>query len=164
MDDAVETDEIGYFMPTRPFSLIGAPSVHTLASLDHLRALPKVHSEYPLLFGHEVVVGTTQTHSWATSVTSVLSSTAMLQHGALHRSANNWSRRSFPMSSVRLIIVKSDNCNPLICLRTISLLSKSNNISAEKAIFYHFSIWECFFLPALKSMRSQKLPLFNALQ
>ena len=43
---------------------------------------------------------------------SVLSSTAMLKQGAARRSANNWSRTSFPMSSNCLIIVELDNCNP----------------------------------------------------
>ena len=51
-------------IPTRHFSLplmLGAPSVHTLASLDQLRCFfskhTKVHSEYPyLLCGHGVVV------------------------------------------------------------------------------------------------------------
>ncbi len=36
------------------------------------------------------------------------------------------------MSSIRLIMVESDNCNPLICCLIASLLSKSaKNISAE---------------------------------
>lgn len=104
MDDAVEADGIGDFIS---FFL---------------------EANKTLLFASHAW-STISTHTYKTSV---LSSTAMLKQGAVRRSANSWSRMSFPMSSIRLIIVESDSCNPFIYLKMASLLSKSaNSISAE---------------------------------
>ena len=62
----------------------------------------------------------------------VLSSTAMLKHGAACRSANNWSRLSSPMSSIRLIIIESDVCNHFIlCKNCVLVVQVRTTFSAE---------------------------------
>ncbi len=163
-----------FFMsPTSPFSfplMLGAPSVHTLARPDQLSFFssknarnafrmssplvwPTSGSKHSISSWKDFSLGNlTQTHNWATSVRSVLSSTAMLKHGAADTSAQSWSLTSLPMFSIRLIMVESDNCNPLICLIIASLLSNSaNNISAEaKKQSFTISESEKVFFPRAK--------------
>lgn len=81
--------------------MLGAPSVHTLASLDQLSflSLKNVRGAFkmssPLVWPrrgskHNISLGNlTQTQNCAISATSVLSSTAVLKHGAADTSSVN---------------------------------------------------------------------------
>lgn len=107
-----------------------------------------------------------QMHSWATSLMSVVSSTAMLKQGAACRSANNWSGMSFPMSSIHLIIVESDSCNPVLFNGHVLVVKFCKHFFcwSQKAVFYHFWVWEkFFFLPVPKSTLFHKMLLLNTL-
>lgn len=154
--------------------------------MKYPNTLSKVHSEHPhFLFGYWL---------WSSSKDNISSQRALFWEphpntqlsnicnicAFVHGNTETWRHLqisqqlvtlAFPVSSIRFIIVESDNCDTFVLelrpyyqsLWTIFLLNPKSSLLLFLSLrmFYLFIF---FFMPAPKSMLSEKLPLLNALQ